>query len=261
MILLVVAAGCMSDKGPNSDTPFEASRYPAMKSYLDSACAQFCVIFEDALAARFETDTANIPGLDWPYEMPTHGRTNPTNYVDANTSWGVNYDLTVDTTRYLAFWDLGRLVDTGVLIHTSPIPATRVEHSLIYGRQDGEGDNEVTWDGNLSVILTDLDSAVAGLSAVFVAKHQVGLECGNSICDDIQLTINDGEFTKVGDELSFATLSGTVQGTIKLTEFDVLLGYDAVFTWVVSGTITDGVANLTVSSGEFSQSETYSLCP
>ncbi len=258
---LLGMAGCMTDKGANGDTPFEASRYPALQSDLDSALAVFCASFDDALAARFGTDTAAVPGIQWPFAMPPRRRDGTTNYVDENTSWGVGYNRQIDTTRYAAFWDLGRLVDTGVLIHTSPIVATRVEHMISYGRIDGFGDGEVSWDGILSVTLSELDAETAQLFVSFEGSHQVGEECSGLACDEIDIAITNGQFGKVGGQLDLSTLSGTVTGTIKLTEFDVILGHDAVFVWELSGAITDGVASVTMSSGKFSATESYPLCP
>lgn len=265
MVCIAVAVlgvtGCTSDKGANSETPLEAARYPAFQSYLDSAFAEFCASFDAALAARYETDTATIPGIEWPFEMPPRRRDGATNFVDENTSWGVGYNRQIDTVRYAAFWDLGRLVDSGVIVHTSPIVATRVESNVSYGRIDGFGDAEVSWDGILNVVLSELDTDAARLSASFAGGHQIGEKCGGLACNVIEVAITNGQFGKTGGELDLGTLSGTVTGTIKFTEFDVLLGYDAIFTWEISGTVTNGVAIVTASTGNFSATGNYSLCP
>ncbi len=254
-------SGCMSDKAANSETPMEAARYPALETHVEKAFAELCASFNDALAARFETDTALIPGIDWPFEMPPRRRDGTTIFVDENTSWGVGYNRQVDTTRYAAFWDLGRLVDTGVIAHTSPIVATRVEHELSYGRIDGFGDEEVSWDATLDVTLSELDTETAQLAASFEASHQIPERCGGLACDVIGIVVSNGQLGIVGGQLDLATLSGTVTGSIKLTEFDVILGHDAIFTWELSGTISNGVATVTVSSGNFQATGSYPLCP
>jgi hypothetical protein len=254
-------SGCMSDKAANSETPMEAARYPALEAHLENAFAELCGLFDDALAARFVTDTALIPGIEWPFEMPPRRRDGTTNFVDENTSWGVGYNRPVDTTRYVAFWDLGRLVDTGVIAHTSPIVATRVEHELQYGRIDGFGDEAVSWDAILDVTMSELDAETAQLSASLDGSHQIPEQCSGLACDVIEIVVSNGQFGKVGGQLDLATLSGTVTGTMKLTEFDVLLGHDAIFTWELSGTISNGVATVTASSGNFQASGTYALCP
>jgi len=265
---ILTVAGCMSDKGANGDTPFEAPRYPAMRSYLDSAFAQFCASFDDALAARFEIDTDTIPDLEWPFKMPPRRRDGTPNSFDENTSWGVGYNRQIDTTRFDAFWDLGRFVDTGVLIYTSPIVASRIEHVIYYNRIDGFGDEENEWSGALNVSLSELDAETAQLAAGIEADHKVGGRCNKLACDKVEIVITNGEFGKVAGEFDLSTLSGVITGTITLTEFDVILGHDAVFIWEITGTITDGVANVTAgtrsptgSSGKFSETDSYSLCP
>lgn len=253
--------GCMSDKAANSESPMEAARYPAFETHLESAFAELCASFNDALAARITTDTATIPGIEWPFEMPPRRRDGTTNFVDENTSWGVGYNRQIDTTRYAAFWDLGRLVDTGVIAHMSPIVATRVEHELSYGRIDGFGDEEVSWDAILDVTLSELDTETAQLSARFEGSHQIPEQCGGLACDVIEIVVTNGQFGKVDGQLDLSTLSCTVTGTIKLTEFDVLLGHDAIFTWEIEGTVTNGIATVTASSGNFIATSTYySLC-
>lgn len=261
IVIVLGIAGCTEDKGANSETPLEAARYPALEEYLDSALAEFCGAFHDALDARFETDTALIPGIEWPFEMPPRRRDGQTNFVDENTSWGVGYNRQIDTTRYAAFWDLGRLVDTGVLLHTSPIVATRVEHQISYGRLDGFGDDETSWDGIIDVSLSDLDADSANLSATFEGSHQVGERCGGLACDVLELTITSGRFGKLDGNLELSTLSGIISGTFKFTEFDVILGHDAIYTWEIQGTVANGVVTATASSGNFSATSTYySLC-
>lgn len=255
-------ASCTSDKGANADTPFEASRYPEIAQYLGDAFAQFCASFDDALEARTKTDTALIPAIEWPFEVPAHRRTSANNFVDENTSWGVVANFDIGTSSFAAFWDLGRIVDSGVLVHDSPIIATHIESEISYGRVDGFGDDEASWEGKVKVSLSELDTESAQLAAsIRDARHKIKGECGDLACDDMELFITAGEFGKVGGELSLTTLSGTISGTIKLTEFDVILGHDAVFVWDVSGTIDNGVATVTLSSGEFSKSGTYSICP
>jgi hypothetical protein len=233
-----------------------------MEQYLSDAFAQFCASFDDALEARAKTDTALIPAIEWPFEVPAHRRTSANNFVDENTSWGVVANFSSGTTSFAAFWDLGRIVDTGVLVHDSPILATQVISEISYGRVDGFGDNETSWQGKVKVTLSELDTETADLSAsIFDANHRIKGECGNLACDEIDIVISDGAFGQVGGNFSFATLSGVVSGTIMLTEFDVILGHNAVFVWELSGTIADGVASVTLSSGDFSQTGTYSLCP
>lgn len=255
-------SGCTSDSGTNGDTPFEAARYPEMEQYLTDAFAQFCASFEDAMDAQIKTDTALIPAIEWPFEVPAHRRTSPNNFVDENTSWGVVTNFDIGTSSFAAFWDLGRFVDSGVIVHDSPILATQVISEISYGRVDGFGDDETSWEGKLKVTLSELDMASAELGASIVnANHKVKGECGDLACDEIDIVISEGEFGKVGGEFSFATLSATVAGTIKLTDFDVILGHDAIFVWEVSGAVVDGVATVTLSSGDFSETGTYSLCP
>lgn len=262
-VLIVAGAlalsACMSDRSTN--TPLEDERYSAVQASLDSACAQFCLAFGDALEARFETDTALIPGLEWPFEMPPRQRTLLQNAVDDSTSWGAGYDVRVDTTRYRAFWGLGRFVDTGVIEHTSPIVATAIRNRLIYSRVDGSGDDKTEWSGTLTAWLKELDTDTADLSATFTAAHKVGEHCDKRDCDEFEIEITDGHFNKIGDDLALSTLSANLTGTFKLTEFSAILGYDAVYIWELSGTITDGVASITASSGKFTETGTYSLCP
>jgi hypothetical protein len=258
---LLGMAGCMDDKGANGDTPLEAERYPAAQLAVDSALSQMCVVINDALVARLETDTGAIPGLEWPFPMPPRRRDGNSNFVDENTSWGVGYNRVIDTTRYVAFWDLGRLVDTGVLIHTSPIEASRVVHEVIYGRIDGFGDGAVEWEGVLKVTLDDLDTETATLSANLRASYSVGKRCNEQPCDSVVIAITDAAFDKSGGVWDLGTLSGQVSGRIRRTEFDVILGYDVVFAWDLSGAIVDGTVNLRLASGRFAQSDTYTVCP
>lgn len=256
------ASGCTSDAGTNGDSPFEAERYPEMEQHLTNALAQFCASFNDALQAQTKTDTALIPAIEWPFEVPAHRRTSPNNFVDENTSWGVVANFSIGTSSLASFWDLGRLVDTGVIVHDSPIIATQVISEISYGRVDGVGDDVTNWSGKVKVALSELDTESAGLTASIVdANHKVKGECSDRNCDEIDIVISNGAFGRVGGEFSFATLSGTIAGTIKLTDFDVILGHDAIFVWDVTGTVVDGVATVTMSSGEFSETGTYSLCP
>jgi len=251
----------MSDKGADSDTPFEAERYPALQKYLDSACAQFCTAFDVALAARYETDTSVLPGLDWPFEMPPRKRSNTGNAPDSNTSWFVGYNELIDTTRFGAVWDLGRIVDTGVLVFDSPIVATRIEHWVNYVRVEQPGNDPTKWSAILDVSLGDLDEDVALLTASLEVTHRVRGHCNKLPCDSLKITLTEGQFGKIGEDLSTSTLSGTISGTIKFTEFDVLLGHDATFIWNLSGTIADGVATITATSAEYTATSSYSLCP
>lgn len=260
--VLLGMSGCTSDSGTNGDTPFEAERYPEMEQYLSDAFAQFCASFDDALEAQIRTDTALIPAIEWPFEVPAHRRTSANNFVDENTSWGVVANFDIGLSSFAAFWDLGRLVDSGVIVHDSPIPATQVISDISYGRVDGFGDDETSWEGRLRVTLSELDTESAELTASIVnANHKVKGECGDLACDEIDIFVNDGTVGKVGGEFNFATLSGTIDGTIQLTDFDVILGHDANFVWDVTGTVVDGVATVTLSSGDFSRTGTYSLCP
>lgn len=251
-------SGCTSDSGTNGDSPFEAERYPEMEQYLTDAFTQFCASFQDALEAQTRTDTALIPAIEWPFEVPAHRRTSPNNFVDENTSWGVVTNFDIGTSSFAAFWDLGRLVDSGVLVHDSPIIASQVISEISYGRVDGFGDDETSWEGKVKVTLSELDTETALLSASIVdANHKVKGECGDLACDEIDIVISDGTFGQIGGEFDFGTLSGTVAGTIKLTDFDVILGHDAIFVWEIDGTITNGVATVTASSGDFSATSTY----
>lgn len=254
-------AGCESDKGPNSETPLEAARYPAMEAYLDSAFAEFCNAFEDALAAQVDTDTAHIPGIVWPFEMPPRRRDGNTNLVDENTSWGVSYNRPIAGTTYAAFWDLGRLVDTGRIGFDSPILATIVEHKITFARLDGFGDDEISREAVVRVSLSDLDDPTSHLSASFTAGRSIVEGCGGLPCDAVDIDITDGQFQKVGEVLDLSTLTGTVTGTVKFTEFDVIMGHDAIFIWTLSGTISNGVATVTASSSQFSATSDYPLCP
>ena len=259
--IIVTVGGCMSDRGADSDTPFEAERYPTLQKYLDSACAQFCTAFGVALAARYETDTSALPGLDWPFEMPPRKRSNATNFPDSNTSWFVGYNELIDTTRFAAVWDLGRIVDTGVLDFSSPIVATRIEHWINYVLVEELGDDPSQWGATLDVSLGHLDDDEGTLEAGLQATHRVRAHCSKRPCDSLKITITEGQFGKTGGELSTSTLSGVISGTVKFTEFDVLLGHDATYIWNLVGTITDGAATITATSAEFSETSSYSLCP
>lgn len=259
--VLLTASGCVSDKAANSDTPLEAARYAAIEPLLDSACAQFCGSFADALAARAEVDTALVPGLEWPFEMPPRRRDGESNLVGTDISWGVGYNRLLDTTRFAAFWKLGRFVDTGVMVHTSPIPATRIWHNVAYGRVEGSGKSAVSWTGTIDVSVSELDTESGELTASIVGSHTIGEECGGLACDVIEVGISNGRFSMNGDDYDLSTLSGVVYGTIKFTEFDRILGHDAVYIWELSGTVTDGVATIAASSGNFTASGSHSLCP
>lgn len=258
---LLGMAGCMDDKSANGDTPLEAQRYPALQMAVDSAMSQLCAAIDDALEARLVTDTGAIPGLEWPFPMPPRRRDGTSNFVDENTSWGVGYNQFADTTRYVAFWDLGRLVDTGVLIHTSPIEASRVEHEVIHGRIDGFGDGAVEWEGVLKVSLDNLDTPTASLAISQRASYSVGKHCNEQPCDSVVINLTGAQFQKINGAWDTSTLSGTITGRIRRIEFDVILGYDVQYGWDISGAVVDGVATITLSSGRFAESDTYPLCP
>jgi hypothetical protein len=253
--------GCMSDKGTNDETPFEAARYPIIQAHLDSAITQFCVMFEDALAARLVTDTGLIPGLKWPFKLPARRRDGASPLVTDSISWGVGYDRLIDTTRHIGFWSLGRFVDTGVLVHTSSLPASRVRHSLQYGLIDGFGDDRVAWGGFVEAYISHLDSDTASVEAIIDASHSIGQLCHKMPCDDVDIRLSGGTVGKIAGTFDFSTLSATIQGTIKFTELNAILGFDAVYEWEISGAIVNGLATLTISSGRFSQTDTYPLCP
>lgn len=260
-VAMLTLLGCMSDKGTNDETPFEAARYPMVQAHLDSAITQFCVMFEDALAARLVTDTGLIPGLKWPFTLPARRRDGASPLVTDSISWGVGYDRLIDTTRYIAFWSLGRFVDTGVLVHTSQIAATRVRHSLQYGLINGFGDDRVAWGAFVEAYISHLDKDTASVVATIDASHSIRQLCNKTPCDDIDIRIADGTVGKSAGAFDFSTLSGTVEGTIKFTELSALLGFDAVYEWEISGAIANGLATLTISSGRFTQTDTYPLCP
>ncbi len=259
-VLVLVFSGCMTDKGANGDTPFEAARYAAMQAYLQDAFDQLCASYNDALEAQFETDTASIPALTWPFSIPARRHVGSNQPTDEDISWGVGYNVLSGTTRLFARWDLGRLADTGRLVFDSPLPASRVTHNLVYVRNDQFDEVEENWEANIHVNLNNLDEATATATSEFTAAHTISEQCGGLACDEIEIVITEGEISKAGGNFDAGTLAAVVNGTITLTEFDIILGHEAIYTWEISGTFSGGLANLTLSSGEFSETSTYSLC-
>lgn len=259
LLALGLLLGC-SDKGNNA-TAIEESLYPEVRQLLNGALGQFCININDALEARYETDTALIPGLVWPEEVPPRHRSTPQNFADTSTSWYVVFSGLDDTINYGLVWKLGRYDSEGTMSHLSPDTATRVEHDLDYTRVDGSGEDAPTWRVHVHVTLRELDSDTLGVTLMCTARWNIGDRCSGG-CEDYEIALSNGRITRVGDDFDASTLTGDFEATLERTEFGAIVGIDARYVWQVEGAVTSsGPIPLTVESGQFSRTENYDLCP
>jgi hypothetical protein len=260
LVILAVAISC-SNKSTNPQNPVEEVRYPAIKEILTDAIPQFCQSLHDALRAEYETDTALIPGLVWPVNLPAHRRNRENNYADSTTSWFVIYSPVIANGQIGYQWNLGRYDTAGTIPHLSPRVASRVEHRLTYNYAVGTGDTALVWIVTLHVTLTDLDKDTALVTATLHATYRAGQTC-DGLCDDFTVTLSNGRLTKVGGLFDVATLTDDITADLKRTEPGAIIGITAHFEWAVNGTIASpGHVSLRVTSGKFDRAEDYSLCP